>query len=394
MSTHDPSHHSRARRTKDPLDAKTRRLLDRLLTVRSPVPDPVPDPSAIVYRSWTIERSPDELHRMVCERLRARWLWVRDAFVFWDVLRLDEMRAATTREQHRILAALRFPSLVSFLQCLTIDDPAVERDGRSFPMMSTSGPREIGGPMREPDLAYVEHHPNSIANLRARFYDVFLREWLFHPSSDKPRDEPLLAEYQSLYQELRQRQKQVAASGLGRAKSRPALVRRGIWAETIERLLSAPTVTVGNKAFAVPRDWTDYVSASCPPSEVARVLLAHAWKHDFQDVKERLARLRRERPILRAWATYEAWFLAQSERLKELEVLIRGWPGILAPSKLRVTQRRRRRTTSSSAPRYPSPPFPGGAVEATRPLLSWPPHWPTVLEPAPSTNPPATTFLQ
>jgi hypothetical protein len=99
MSTPDPSHPgpARRRRAKKPFDAKTRRRLDRPLAARKPVPDPVPDPSALVYRSWSVDRTPTQLHRIVCERLRGRWSWVRDALVFWDGQRLEEMRAATTR---------------------------------------------------------------------------------------------------------------------------------------------------------------------------------------------------------------------------------------------------------------------------------------------------------
>src|SRR5258705_5140458 len=96
--------------------------------------------------------------------------------------------------------------------------------------------------------------------------------------------------------------------------------------------ISTPAVTLAEKTYAVPQDWTNYVSSTRPPAEVARILLSHASKYDFQDVKERLATLRREVPVRQAWTSYEEWFRAHPERFKELEVLIRGWPGMLATS--------------------------------------------------------------
>jgi len=382
MSSHDPFHPrpARRRRAKDPFDPKTRKLIDRMLTAR-PVPAPVPNPSNIAHRRWVLRQRPEDIHRIACERLHARWSLIRDAFLFWDSDRLDEMRAERTRKERGALAGLRFPSLIVFLQCITIDDPVIERAGRLFPMMSADRPAEITGPMREQDVAYVGHHPNSVENLCARFHDTFLREWLYHPSSDGPCDEHLFTEYQALYQELRQQQRQVGAARPGNSKPQPAFARRRIWAETVAGLLSAPTVTLAKKAYAVPHDWTDYVSSSCPPAELARVLLARAWRYDFQDVKERLVRLRREVPVRQVWTNYEQWLHAHPERLKELEVLIRGWPGILAPSKSRVAPRRRRRIASSSAHRYSPPPTRGRAVEMSPPLLRWPRDWPHDAEP-------------
>ena len=36
-----------------------------------------------------------------------------------------------------------FPTLLAFLERITINEPLVERDGQHFPMLSTSGPQEI-----------------------------------------------------------------------------------------------------------------------------------------------------------------------------------------------------------------------------------------------------------
>jgi hypothetical protein len=239
-------------------------------------------------------------------------------------------------------------------------------------MISTDRPPEITGPMGDADVHYVESHPNSIENLSARFQQTFLREWLFHPSSDRPRDHLLVTEYQALYQELRQQRRQVEATRSGSSKSQPAFARRRIWADAVERLLSTPTVTLGKKAYAVPRDWTNYVSSSRPPAELARILVARAWGYDFQNVKERLATLRREVPVRQAWTNYDEWLHAHPERFKELEVLIRGWPGMLATSH----STRSPRAASSSAPWSPSPPPRDWTGERGQgPLLRWPREW-------------------
>ena len=312
------------------------------------------------------------MHQDVRRRLRERWPYMRDAFLYWDSDRLDEVRVASTQKAQDALARLRFPSLIVFLQCMTIDDPVIERGDRLFPMISADRLPEITGPMGEEDVHYVEHHQNSIENLSARFQDTFLREWLFHPSSDGPRDEHVFTEYQTVYQELRQQQRQIGATRSGHSKSQPPFARRRIWAETVERLLSTPTVTLAKKTYAVPQDWTNYVSSSRPPAEVARILLAGASGYDFQDVKERLARLRREVPVRQAWTNYDEWLHAHPERFKELEVLIRGWPGMLATSH----STRSPRAASSSAPWSPSPPPRDWTGERGQgPLLRWPREW-------------------
>src|SRR5882724_6019150 len=111
------------RKKKPPLDAASRERIDRFMQRHPPpIPLPVLDPSDIRFRLWVIHLTQDALHQEVCRRLKERWTFVRDALIAWPHEYLDDKEA-------------RFPTLIQFLERITIDSPTIGSAEAGFPML-------------------------------------------------------------------------------------------------------------------------------------------------------------------------------------------------------------------------------------------------------------------
>jgi hypothetical protein len=245
------------------------------------------------------------MHQEVIDRLKIRAPLVTRILVAWPGafkeifgFRLPKKKAV-------------FPTLPSFLERITITDPPVERDGQQFPMLSRSGPPDIAPEETSEELIdFEERHPYSIRNIRLRFHQQFLI-WLFTP---RPHADKSLAEYQELHKAIR---------ALGSRNRR----RYQVINEIVSR---APTVSLGERNYEVPRKWKKDVSSRQPPAEIARLFLSDKWKLDQQAVKELLVQLAKQAPIAVAWTAYAQWLADDPSRLKDLTVAIRPDPMVVA----------------------------------------------------------------
>jgi hypothetical protein len=285
---------------RDDLDPVARRRLDRLLS-RPKYPPWAPDPAHPDLRRWVISLTPHQMHIEVLDRLKIRNPLVTRFLIAWPGA-FEEVFGFALNKKKAV-----FPTLLSFLERITINEPFVEHDGQQFPMLSTSGPQEIppGGTSAEL-IELVERHPYSIQNIRARFKTLFLT-WLFSP---RPDEDKSLGEYQ----ELRK-----AVKDLG-TRNRP---RHHVINEIFSR---GPSVTLGNRTYPVPPRWRTGISSKLPPAEIARLLLSVKWKLDPQAVKELLA----QAPIMVTWTAYKQWLDEDPARWQELRVAIRPRPMIVA----------------------------------------------------------------
>ncbi len=293
------------RKKKPPLDAASREYIDRVLERHPrPIPVPVPHPSDVQFRRWVIGLAGDTLHEEVRRRLNERWTFVRDALIAWPHEYLDDKTA-------------RFPTLIQFLERITIDSPMVGSAHDGFPMLQFRFLPPLRRDPVDPRLFHTEDGPPDPIEVACRtFEDHFFRTWLFRPS---PYEDRSVDEYDRLLKALRE-VKTRARSGNGRR----------------DLLAKAPTVDLAGETYQVPRNWRKRLSATLPPGEVARLLLSPKWGRDPQAVKELLAHLRKESPIAAAWSAYDTWLSQESSRLREIHLLIcdgilfwpRAWPAV------------------------------------------------------------------
>jgi hypothetical protein len=289
-------------RKKKRLDALTRERFNRIIKHhphRLP-PLSVPDPSDIGLRRWVIRLTEDALHQEVCRRLAERWTLIRDALMAWPYDYLGDKKA-------------RFPTLVQFLERITIDSPVLESESREdrFP---TLGFRSLPPMRRDPidprRLHTDDGPPDPIEVACIAFEKKVFEEWIFRPSSYEGRSPD---EYDRLVRALREVKTQAR------------------WRNAIRDLLAkGPTVDLAGQEYQVPRDWRRRLSVTAPPSEVARLLLSLQWGRDPQAVKELLVGLRKYVPIAAAWAAYDEWLHQESIRVKDIHLLICRRPVVLA----------------------------------------------------------------
>lgn len=306
MSTGEPPGQrlprKQSRRKRDGLDAITQQRLNRFLArPKAPRPE-TPNPRDPRLRLWVINLAPDRMHAEVCRRLQDRWELIRQAFTSWMDDEFHEKRA------------LKFPSLIQFLERVTINDLVAEWDeNQHFLMLSDSGPRDIREEHLTEELVHLmEHHPYSIQNLRSRIKEQLL-DWLFLPTRY---DDKSFDEYDVLRRDLKARQKALRRGRTG-------------WINLVKELLSTDTVTLAGSTYQVPAHWKDLLSATSPPSQVARLLLATRWQCDMQAAKELLVGLKKEWPIRSAWAHYQQWLTTDLLRIKDIRNVICRRPAIL-----------------------------------------------------------------
>jgi len=285
---------------RDDLDPVARRRLDRLLSRPKYPPWPL-DPAHPDLRRWATGLTPQQMHIEVLDRLKIRNPLVTRFLIAWPGAFEERFGFALNKKK------AVFPTLLTFLERITINEPFVERDGQQFPMLFTSGPQEIppGGTSLEL-IEFHERHPYSIQNIRARFEILFLT-WLFTPN-------PFTGRSLVEYQELRK-----AVKDLG-TRNRPRH-------RVINEIFShGPSVTLGNRTYPVPPKWRPGISSKLPPADIARFLLSVKWTLDRQAVKELLA----QAPIMVTWTAYKQWLDEDSARWQELRVAIRPHPGHVA----------------------------------------------------------------
>ncbi len=285
------------------LDAIRSRRLQRLLArPKDPVPD-TPDPTDADLRLWVSGLTPEEMHQEICLRLQDRWRFVCDAIISWpDSYPLNKKRMP------------KFPSLIQFLERVAINDLVAEFDeNQHFLMLSDSGPREIREEhLTEELIQFMEHHPYSIQNLRHRFREQLLN-WIFLPDRY---DDKSFDEYDALWRDLKARQKALKGGRTG-------------WINLVRELLSKDTITLARYTYRVPADWEDQLSATSPPSQVARLLLTTRWHCDMQAAKELLVGLKKEWPIRSAWTHYDQWLKEDPGRMKQIKRIICRKPAVL-----------------------------------------------------------------
>lgn len=252
----------------------------------------LPDPDDLRLRRWVIGLDPARMHLEVCARLRGRKVLVGEAVRGWLMIRLV---SAEPRAE-----AMPPGDLLLMLQRLTITTPLVGGGGVGVPLLPFGTLVERAPQPQGPGVPSVRQH--YVRTVIEEFQRRLL-ERLFAPLFA---DAGRLAEYEWLLKTLQ---------GL-RERHAP-------FKKTLDRLLRrGRTLVVNGRRYTLTKTAEERLSATAPPEEVTRTLLATSWRCNAQDVKERVARWRKERAVAGAWDTWWQWLQAHPERLSELAYLL------------------------------------------------------------------------
>lgn len=252
----------------------------------------LPDPDDLAYRRWVIGLEPPEMHREVLARLRGRRVLVGEAVRLW----LDR-NGCPAGDPFEVIPPGHLPLM---LQRLTITTPFFSGGMGLLPLLP------FGSLVERVPQAAAPHVPSARQSDMRAVIDEFQRRLLARCFTPLFSDALRLAEYEWLLRTLQGMREP-------RVPFRRTLQRR---------LRHGLTLSLNGRRYALPRGWGERCSATSPPEEVTRLLLAFRWACDAQAVKECVARWRKEWRVARAWDAWWQWLQAHPERLAEMASLL------------------------------------------------------------------------